>query len=58
MSKKMPSDRKFWLQTIVLCLILLPAPVLYQTVRADLQWATWILMVLISGGMVMGIRFS
>jgi hypothetical protein len=53
-----PQRDKFRLQTLSLSLILLPALLLYVTVNAGLQWATWILMGLIAGGMVLGMWVS
>jgi hypothetical protein len=53
-----PGKDKFRLQTIALSLILLPALPLYVMVNAGHQWATWILMALIAGGMVLGMRVS
>ena len=46
--------RRFWLQVVALCLILLPPVLLYATVSAGLGWATWVLMVIIAGGMFLG----
>ena len=50
--------RRFWLQMVALCLILLPPLLLYATVSAGLGWATWVLMAIIIGGMVLGIWVS
>lgn len=46
--------RRFWLQLVALCLILLPPLLLYATVSAGLGWVTWVLMAIIAGGMVLG----
>ena len=46
--------RRFWLQLVALCLILLPPLLLYATVSAGLIWVTWILMTIIAGGMFLG----
>lgn len=46
--------RRFWLQVVALCLILLPPPLLYATVSAGLIWVTWVLMAIIAGGMFLG----
>jgi hypothetical protein len=56
--KNSPQGDKFRLQTVALSLILLPALPLYVAVHADLNWATWILMGLIAGGMVLGMWVS
>ena len=50
--------RRFWLQVVALCLILLPPLLLYATVSTGLGWATWVLMAIIAGGMVLGIWVS
>ena len=50
--------RRFWLQLISLCLILLPPLLLYATVSAGLGWVTWVLMTIIAGGMVLGMWVS
>lgn len=50
--------RKFRLQVVTLCLILLPPILLYATVAAELRWITWVLMALIAGGMAMGMWIS
>lgn len=50
--------RRFWLQLVALCLILLPSLLLYATVSAGLGWVTWVLMAIIAGGMVLGIWVS
>lgn len=47
--------RRFWLQMVALCLILLPPLLLYATVSAGLGWVTLVLMTIIAGGMVFGI---
>jgi hypothetical protein len=46
------------MQTIALLLILLPTLPLYVMVNAGHQWAIWILMGLIAGGMVLGMWIS
>ena len=46
--------RRFWLQVVALCLILLPPLLLYATVSTGLIWATWLLMAIIAGGMFLG----
>jgi len=46
--------RRFWLQLVALCLILLPPLLLYATVSAGLIWVTWILMTIIAGGLFLG----
>jgi len=46
--------RRFWLQVVALCLILLPPLLLYATVSAGLGWVTWVLMAIIAGGMFLG----
>jgi hypothetical protein len=56
--KESPGRGKFRIQTIALSLILLPTLPLYVTVNAGHQWATWILMGLIAGGMVLGMWVS
>ncbi len=53
-----PGRDKFRLQTIALSLILLPTLPLYVMVNAGHPWATWILMGLITGGMVLGMWVS
>ncbi|HEY48085.1 MAG: hypothetical protein AMJ88_08620 [Anaerolineae bacterium SM23_ 63] len=53
-----PGRDRFRLQTIALSLILLPALPLYVMVNAGFLWATWILMGLIAGGMVLGMWVS
>ncbi len=50
--------RRFWLQLVALCLILLPPLLLYATVSAGLIWVTWVLMAIIAGGMVLGMWVS
>ena len=50
--------RRFWLQLVALCLILLPPLLLYATVSAGLIWVTWVLMAIIIGGMVLGMWVS
>jgi len=50
--------RRFWLQVVALCLILLPPLVLYATVSTGLGWVTWVLMAIIIGGMVLGMWVS
>jgi len=50
--------RRFWLQVVALCLILLPPLLLYATVSAGLGWVTWILMAITIGGMVLGMWVS
>ena len=50
--------RRFWLQLVALCLILLPPLLLYATVSAGLIWVTWVLMAIIAGGMVVGMWVS
>jgi len=50
--------RRFWLQLVALCLILLPPLLLYATVSAGLGWVTWVLMAIIIGGMVLGMWVS
>ena len=49
-----PERRRFWLQVVALCLVLLPPLLLYATVSADLGWVTWVLMAMIAGGMFLG----
>jgi hypothetical protein len=46
--------RRFWLQVVALCLILLPPLLLYAAVSAGLIWVTWVLMTIIAGGMFLG----
>ena len=46
--------RRFWLQVVALCLILLPPLLLYATVSTGLIWVTWVLMAMIAGGMFLG----
>ena len=50
--------RRFWLQMVALCLILLPPLLLYATVSAGLGWVTWVLTAIIAGGMVLGMWVS
>jgi len=50
--------RRFWLQMVALCLILLPPLLLYATVSAGLIWVTWVLIAIIIGGMVLGMWVS
>ena len=50
--------RRFWLQLVALCLILLPPLLLYATVSAGLIWVTWVLMAIIAGGMFLGMWVS
>lgn len=50
--------RRFWLQVVALCLILLPPLLLYATVSSGLGLMTWVLMAIIIGGMVLGMWVS
>ena len=50
--------RRFWLQMVALCLILLPPLLLYATVSTGLGLVTWVLMAIIIGGMVLGMWVS
>ncbi|UCF61450.1 MAG: hypothetical protein JSV37_01865 [Anaerolineaceae bacterium] len=56
--KDSPGRDKFRWQTIALSLILLPTLPLYFMVNAGHPWATWILMALIAGGMILGMWVS
>ncbi len=52
------AQRKFQMQTLAFCLIILPPIGLYFSVTLGIVWATWMLMVMILGGMLLTIRYA
>jgi hypothetical protein len=55
---KTPAQRKFWLQILAFCLVMLPPIGLYFSVTLGAAWATWGLMGLIAVGMILAMRVA
>ena len=52
------AQRKFWLQILAFCLVMPPPIGLYFSVTLGVAWATWVLMGLIAGGMILAMRVA
>ena len=52
------AQRKFRMQTIAFCLIVLPPIGIYFSVTLGMAWVTWVLMAMILGGMLLTIRYA
>ncbi len=56
--KKKPAASPFWIKVLAFCLVMFPPIGLYFSVTLGAAWATWLLMGLITIGMLLTMRYT